>query len=170
MMNRSEVDNLHLKDSFRQADIPGKIAIILSIWFGAGLFPGVPGTVGTLATLPLVLGMGYLGIWVRALVLVIALAVAIWASGRCEELLNRSDPSEIVIDEVAGFLLTMFLLPLSWLNLVLGFVLFRFFDILKPFPIRLFEQLRGGLGIVMDDLMAGIYAYLAVRMILFLVF
>ena len=80
-----------------------------------------------------------------------------------------SDPSEVVIDEVAGFLLTMFLLPLSWLTLGLGFILFRVFDILKPYPIKQAEKLRGGLGIVMDDLVAGIYAHLCVRLILFFV-
>ena len=168
-MSKSQTDNLHLRESFGQAGISGKIALVLSIWFGAGLFPGAPGTLGTLAALPLVLGVSYLGIWGGALTLVIAVGLAIWASGLSQDLLNRSDPPEVVIDEVAGFLLTMYLLPLSWLNLVLGFTLFRFFDLLKPYPIRRLERLRGGLGIVMDDLGAAIYAHLAVRMILFLV-
>ncbi|MCP4667281.1 MAG: phosphatidylglycerophosphatase A [Deltaproteobacteria bacterium] len=167
-MSTYQTDNLPLREAFGRTGFSGKIAIILSIWFGAGLFPGAPGTLGTLAALPLVLGMGYLGIWGSALALVMVIGLAIWASGRSQDLLNRSDPPEIVIDEVAGFLCTMFLLPLSWQNLVLGFALFRFFDILKPYPIRRLEWLRGGLGIVMDDLGAALYANLAVRMILFL--
>jgi phosphatidylglycerophosphatase A len=73
----------------------------------------------------------------------------------------------VVIDEVAGLLVTMFLVPLSWLALGLGFTLFRFFDILKPYPVRQAERLRGGLGIVMDDLLAGLYAHICLRIILF---
>jgi phosphatidylglycerophosphatase A len=73
----------------------------------------------------------------------------------------------VVIDEVAGFLLTLFLLPSSLLILSLGFVLFRFFDILKPFPIRTLEKkVKGGMGIVLDDVLAGIYANLSLRLIL----
>ena len=159
---------MSVRESFGQAGISGKIALVLSIWFGAGLFPGVPGTLGTLAALPLVLGVSYLGIWGGALTLMIMAGLAIWASGLSQVLLKRNDPPEIVIDEVAGFLLTMFLLPLSWFNLVLGIILFRFFDILKPYPIRRLERLRGGVGIVADDLGAAIYAHLAIRMVLFL--
>jgi phosphatidylglycerophosphatase A len=168
-MSKSQTDNLQVRESFRQAGISGKIALVLSTWFGAGLFPGAPGTLGTLAALPLVLGVSYLGIWGGALTLMIVAGLAIWASGRSQDLLNRNDPPEIVIDEVAGFLLTMFLLPLTWLNLVLGFILFRLFDILKPYPIRRLERLRAGIGVVVDDLGAAIYAHLVVRMILFLV-
>jgi len=80
--------------------------------------------------------------------------------------LDQSDPREIVIDEVAGFLLTMLFLPCSWLTISLGFIFFRFFDILKPYPIKQLEKLRGGFGVVLDDLAAGLYANIIVRIIL----
>jgi len=101
--------------------------------------------------------------------LVVVTVVAIWASDRTQELLGRTDPSEVVIDEVAGFLVTMLLLPTSWVNMGLGFVLFRFFDIAKPWPVRQAERLKGGFGIVVDDLLAGVYAHLCLRGILLLV-
>jgi len=81
--------------------------------------------------------------------------------------MGQDDPKEVVIDEVAGFLLTIYLLPLSWLSIALGFIMFRFFDILKPFPIRRLERIGGGTGIVIDDLVAGVYASLSIN-ILFL--
>jgi phosphatidylglycerophosphatase A len=107
--------------------------------------------------------MGY-----NAFALVIVIVVSIWAAGRYQKLSGQNDPPKVVIDEVAGFSLTMFLLPLSWPILGLGFVLFRFFDILKPYPIRHLERLKGGFGIVMDDLLAGLYTHLSLRIILVL--
>ncbi|OPX39061.1 MAG: hypothetical protein B1H12_00805 [Desulfobacteraceae bacterium 4484_190.2] len=154
---------------FRKADFSGKTSLALSTWFGTGLLWVAPGTFGTIAALPLVFAVACLGTVPGVFVIVMVVGVAIWASGRSEELLGHSDPSEVVVDEVAGFLLTMFLLPLSWLTLGLGFVLFRVFDIFKPYPIKQAEKLRGGLGIVTDDLVAGIYAHLCVRLILFFV-
>ena len=95
--------------------------------------------------------------------------MAIWSSGRTCALLGEDDPPQVVIDEVAGFLLAVFFLPYSWFNLGLGFVLFRFFDILKPFPIRLLDQkLPGGAGIVLDDVMAGIYGNVLIRIVLWI--
>jgi phosphatidylglycerophosphatase A len=168
-MSKSQSDNLHLLKHLRDADVSGKIALILATWFGAGLFPGLPGTFGTLTAVPLVVGMDCLGMWWRVFGLLIMVGLSIWASGRGRDLLNRNDPPEVVIDEVVGFLFTMFLLPLSLLGLILGFILFRFFDILKPYPIRYLERLRGGLGIVADDLLAALYAHLSTRIILFFV-
>ncbi len=98
--------------------------------------------------------------------LAIPTGVAIWASDRTSKLLGKDDPEEVVIDEVAGLLLTTFLLPASWSAICLGFILFRAFDIIKPFPAGQSEKLPGGLGIVMDDLVAGVYAYAAMRIIL----
>lgn len=167
-MSISQSDNLPIWSIFRKSDFSGKIALGLSAWFGTGLLPIAPGTFGTLAAVPIAFGLAYLGIGYSAFIIAIVIAVAIWTSGRCQKILGSDDPSVVVIDEVAGFLLTMFLLPPSWLTFGLGFVLFRFFDILKPYPIRKVEKLRGGLGIVMDDLLAGIYAHFGIRIILFL--
>ena len=107
--------------------------------------------------------------WIRPFILAITVGIAIWTAGRSQDLLGRNDPSEVVIDEVAGFLVTMFLLPSTWLTLGLGFVLFRVFDVLKPYPVRQAESLRGGLGIVTDDLLAGLYAHLGVRILLVII-
>jgi phosphatidylglycerophosphatase A len=119
-----------------------------------------------MAAVPLILLPNYFGEWYGVFALVVVTVVAIWASGRTQGLLGRKDPSEVVIDEVAGFLVTMLLLPISLVNVGLGFILFRFFDIVKPWPVRQSERLKGGVGIVVDDLLAGVYAHLCLRGIL----
>ena len=120
-----------------------------------------------MTAVPLVLVLNHLGALYEGLALLFLVPLAIWSSDVCERCLGRNDPPEVVVDEVVGFLLTLFLLPLSWLTLCLGFVLFRLFDIAKPFPIRWFEKkLRGGTGVVLDDLMAGVYANLGLRLVL----
>jgi len=168
-MSESRYDNLTFKESFKRADFSGKTALLLSSWFGAGLMPGAPGTFGTLAALPLVIVVNYLGVVYVGISLIVIIPLALWSSGISQGLLAKDDPPEVVIDEVAGFLLTTFLLPLSWLSISSGFVLFRVFDILKPFPIGMIDQrLKGGVGIVLDDLLAGVYANLCVRALLLL--
>ncbi len=166
LMSKSQSGRLLFWKNFRQTNFSGKIVLVLSTWFGTGLLPIAPGTFGTLATVPLILVLDNIGTIYKALSLMIAIVVAIWASGRHQELLRQSDPREIVIDEVAGFLLTMLFLPRSWLAIGLGFIFFRLFDILKPYPIRQTERIKGGLGVVIDDLVAGLYAYAVVRIIL----
>ena len=155
-----------MKEVSGRSGFSGKVALILSTWFGIGLFPVAPGTLGTLGAIPFIIFLADLGFLYKSLTLVIFAAIAVWVSGRAQDLLKDHDPSAVVIDEVAGFFLTMFFLPFSWLTLGLGFILFRFFDILKPFPIKRLEKLKGGFGIVMDDLMAGLYAYAGVRIVL----
>jgi phosphatidylglycerophosphatase A len=166
-MSEPRSDTLTFREAFRKADLPMKSALCLSSWFGAGLMPLAPGTFGTLTALPLVLVLNHLGELYEGLALVLLIPLAVWSSSLSERCLGRNDPPEVVVDEVAGFLLTLFLLPLSWLTLCLGFILFRLFDIAKPFPIGWFERkLRGGTGIVLDDLMAGIYANLGLRLLM----
>lgn len=167
-MSRVQSDNLSVPDVFRQTGFNGKAALILATWFGTGLMPRASGTFGTLAAIPLVL-IGCLGVGWSAAALVVVTLTALWASHRTQELLGREDPSEVVIDEAAGFCVTLFLLPLTWQSVALGFILFRFFDVVKPWPVRQAERLRGGLGIVMDDLLAGVYAHLFLRSILWIV-
>ena len=151
---------------FRQANTYGKTALVLGTWFGSGLMPFASGTFGTLATAPLVALSSFFLPLSGALFLMIMILVAIWASQVVHRLLKNVDPSEVVIDEVAGFLLTMLWIPLSWGTLLAGFLLFRLFDIWKPWPANAAEKLHGGLGIVLDDLVAGLYANLGLRFIL----
>jgi phosphatidylglycerophosphatase A len=158
---------LTFRESFGKAGFFGKIALILSAWFGAGLLPMAPGTWGSLLGLPLVLFMNRLPSFGAGAFLVLFAVLATWSSHACLKFFPKEDPSEIVIDEVAGLLLALFLVPPSGLPLLGGFFLFRFFDILKPFPIKRFEKLRGGFGIVSDDLVAGLYANVCLRLILF---
>ena len=119
-----------------------------------------------MAALPLVLILACADRLPAVLFLVGFVFLAAWTSGISGRLLGRNDPREVVVDEVAGLLLTLCFLPLNWLTFALGFVLFRVFDIAKPFPIKKLEKIRGGWGIVLDDLMAGIYAHLCLRILL----
>lgn len=131
--------------------------------------PIASGTFGTLGAVPLVLISSALRPNFAVLFLLAFTLLAIWISGLSREILGRDDPSEIVIDEVAGFLLTLLFIPITWFSLFIGFVLFRIFDILKPFPIRRLERIKGGAGIVLDDILAGIYANLSLRIVLSLI-
>lgn len=150
---------------FARSGISGKAALILASWGGLGLLP-VSGTFGTIGAVPLAIWMRGLGPLPRTLLVIAGIAVAVWASHRAGALLGKEDPSQVVIDEVAGFLTAMAFLPCQWTDIGLGFVLFRLLDIWKPFPARQMERLPGGVGIVMDDVVAGLYASLCVRVIL----
>jgi len=152
-------------ESFRKAALPAKFALILSSCFGLGLIPVAQGTFATLATIPLAVALALLGPVAAAYVLFFFILLAMWASDRSAGALGKEDPAEVVIDEAAGLLLTLFLLPATAFNLCLGFVLFRLFDILKPYPIRRLERMGGGAGIVLDDLLAGVYGNVCLRLI-----
>jgi phosphatidylglycerophosphatase A len=143
--------------------------MIASSWFGVGLLPVAPGTFASLTGLPLVILNGYNAPAIAALFILCFLVFAIWASGVTQHLLARIDPPQVVIDEVGGTLVALFWVPVSWLTFSLGFLLFRIFDIIKPFPVNRVEAMKGGTGIVLDDLLAGIYANLCLRFILFLI-
>ncbi len=136
-------------------------------FFGAGLSPIAPGTMGTLATIPIAALLIWLGpLWHMALTLLLT-PFAIWACEMYERNKNGHDHPEVVIDEVVGFLITMVWMPLTWQSLLVGFVLFRFFDILKPWPIGwLDKNIPGGAGVVIDDVAAGLVANLLMQMIL----
>jgi phosphatidylglycerophosphatase A len=134
-----------------------KAAWVVATWFGCGLAPRAPGTVGTLGALPLywlVARWGPAGVGATALGVTLA---GVWAASVVVRELADEDPQVVVVDEVAGTLITM--LPMaawSWRAVVVGVFLFRLFDIVKPWPIRKLERLPGGWGVVMDDVGAGI--------------
>jgi len=150
---------------FKKAGLLDKLALILSSCFGFGLIPVAQGTFGTLAGIPLAMALAHAGPMAAAYLLFFFVLLSIWTSGRSARALEKDDPAEVVIDETAGLLLTLFLLPATGFNLCLGFILFRLFDILKPFPIRRLEKVEGGAGIVLDDLLAGTYANLCIRFV-----
>jgi len=133
----------------------------LAFGFGSGLAPKAPGTFGTLAAIPVYVLMTHLSWpWYLA-ALVASFVVGVYLCNRASDMLGVHDHGGIVWDEFVGLWLTLFLIPLEWQWLLLGFVLFRFFDIIKPFPIKWLDQkVSGGFGIMIDDVVAGLYAWI----------
>jgi phosphatidylglycerophosphatase A len=144
-----------------------KLVLFFATGGGVGFIPGARGTYGTIVALLLFWAVRGLPL-VNYVLFVIAFSFfAIWISGLAEVYFQEADCQKIVIDEIAGYLVTMFLIPVQWKYVLAGFVAFRLFDILKPFPIRLIDQkLKGGWGIVCDDLLAGVFANLVLQVII----
>ncbi len=136
-----------------------KFITLAATGFGSGYAPLAPGTAGTLIGIPLFLVFSALP-WAVWLISIVAFAFLAWyVSEEAEKLFGRKDASCIVIDEIAGLQWSLFLVAPTVLHVVLGFLLFRFFDVVKPFPARFCQdRLPGGLGVVADDLAAGVYA------------
>ncbi|VUD59383.1 Phosphatidylglycerophosphatase A [Thalassocella blandensis] len=132
----------------------------LAFGLGSGLSPVMPGTVGTLAAVPLYLLMvTTLPWWLYALLTLIGAIVGIYLCGKAADNFNVHDHPGIVWDEFVGFWITMFLVPFSWSWMIVGFVIFRVFDMVKPWPISLADKkVHGGFGIMFDDILAGIAA------------
>jgi phosphatidylglycerophosphatase A len=143
-----------------------RLVTLIATWWGTGYSPVAPGTAGAIAAIPLLLLLSLLPLYLYLpCVLVIGL-VACWAAGRAEQIFGEQDNRRIVIDEVVGLLVTMAAVPPTWPYLLAGFVLFRIFDVLKPPPIRLIERkVKGGYGVVLDDVLAGIYAQISLRIL-----
>ena len=142
-----------------------RIALALATALGAGYAPFAPGTVGSAAGLAL---------WwlipasttAQFLTIVVVFALGSWSGSVAERHFRTTDPSQVVLDEVLGMLITLFMNPVGWMGAVLGFLLFRVADIIKPFPANKLEALHGGVGIMADDAMAAVYANLALRLLL----
>lgn len=142
----------------------------LALWsaqgFGVGRMPWAPGTFGTLLAIPLYLALSPLGLAWYALVVALLFLVGVWLCGVADQVLGTSDHGSIVWDEIVGYLVTMLAAPGGWSWIVGGFVLFRLFDIWKPWPIRLIERrVGGGLGVMLDDLIAAAFAWVALQLV-----
>lgn len=141
---------------------------LLSSWFYSGYFPFASGTAGTAASAPLVLLLWAVGSWpLHLAATLIVFALGIWSARDAEQLYGKKDPGQVVIDETAGYLASTFLVPCSWFNLAASFFLFRLMDVTKPPPARQLESLPGAWGIMADDIMAGIYANIALQAMLY---
>ncbi len=139
---------------------------LLATFFYSGLSPKAPGTVGTVASIPLVLFAYYWGSTIYVVLTMLVVISSIFVCQLYEQQNGGHDGGEIVIDEVAGFLITMALIPLTVKSVVLGFILFRLLDILKPFPISyLDKKVKGGFGVVLDDLVAGLIANIILQVL-----
>ncbi len=143
------------------------LIVFLATGCFTGFLPKMPGTWGTFAAIPLVIISHRLTSITQPVVAVVFVTFAAYIAGRAEILFEDRDARPIVIDEMAGFLITLLWLPLNFLTLCLGFFLFRLFDIVKPPPIRtVVKRLHGGWGIVLDDVLAGIFANVTLRLLL----
>ncbi len=142
-----------------------------SLGFGSGLSPFAPGTAGTLFAVLLYIPLATLPLWAYVTVLVVGSLVGIVLCEKTSNKLGGHDHPAIVWDEFLGYWLTMLFAPTGWLWIVIGFVLFRLFDIWKPWPISVIDhKVKGGFGIMLDDLVAGVYALVALQLIHYYIF
>jgi len=143
------------------------LILTLATWGGVGFLPFMPGTWGTLAALPLWYHLAQTGPWGYGLGVAALIALGLLVSGPAQEFLGRTDHPAIVVDEVAGLLITLAGVPPTWEHAVLGLVIFRALDILKPFPIRrLGEGGNGGLEVMADDVAAGVIGRLVLEVVM----
>ena len=142
---------------------------LAAVGFGSGLLPKAPGTMGTLAAIPLYLFMTSvldLGLWQYIAIVVLASVIGVYICASASKAMGVHDHGAIVWDEIAGYGITMIAAPQGWLWVILGFALFRFFDIVKPGPIGwLDKNTHGGFGIMIDDVLAGVFALAGVQII-----
>lgn len=144
-----------------------KAVLFAATGFFSGYLPCAPGTFGTLLGLPVCYILSKIDFLTAGVYIMLFIAFAVWVAHAAEKLLQKNDPGCIVVDEVAGILVTFIGVPFSMLSAGAGFIAFRIMDIWKPFPIRRIEKkVTGGAGIVLDDLLAGVYANLLLRAIL----
>jgi len=148
-----------------KSDFKRRTILFLSTAFGSGYSPVAPGTAGLAVGVFLYLGLSHFSwVWI-VLCTVITFFIGVWVSAQTEKFVQQEDPGCVVIDEVVGQWIALFLVPLTTFNVVLAFILFRFFDIVKPF--RRAEKLPNGWGIMLDDVIAGIFANATLQIIIF---
>ncbi len=141
---------------------------MLALGFGAGAVPYAPGTAGTLLAVPMYWLASAVAPLAYAALVGLLFALGVWACQQAERRLGMHDHPAVVWDEVVGFLITMFAAPRAWVWMVAGFLLFRLFDVWKPYPIRQLERrVRGGLGTMLDDALAGLYAWVCLQALVY---
>jgi phosphatidylglycerophosphatase A len=146
-----------------------RLAVFLATVGYLGYFPVAPGTIGSAAGLVV-----YLLVWwtqtpvVEAGLIIAVFAIGVWAGTTAERYFGGIDPGPVVIDEVLGMLVTLAFIPVGVAGAIAGFVLFRIFDVIKPFPAGRLERLHGGLGVMADDAMAAVYANISLRVMIWL--
>lgn len=151
-----------------KAQLLSSPANFLALGAGSGLAPVAPGTFGTVAAIPLALLMPN-NLAIYTLIVVALFVAGVWLCDNCANSLGVHDHPAIVFDEWVGYLITMIAVPRSLWFLALGFVLFRLFDVLKPWPIGLADKrVSGGLGIMVDDVIAGVFAAVSMQLIILL--
>ena len=142
----------------------------LSLGFGSGLSPYAPGTCGTLLAIPPYLLLAQLPLPWYLLAIAISFGAGVYLCAYTSDALGVHDHGGIVWDEFVGFWITMIAVPLAWQWILAGFVLFRLFDIWKPWPVKMADKkLKGGFGIMLDDVLAGVYALACMQLALYLV-
>jgi phosphatidylglycerophosphatase A len=139
-----------------------RVALLISTVLGIGYAPVAPGTFGSAAGL-LLWWLLPRAPWAHGVTIVLLSLIGAWSGGRAEKHFGRRDPGQVVIDEVLGMLITLFMNPVGWTGALCGFLLFRIADIVKPYPANRLENLHGGAGVMADDAMAAVYANLALR-------
>jgi phosphatidylglycerophosphatase A len=147
-----------------------RLAVLIASFGYTGYSPIAPGTAGSAAALVLYALVRWSGSsLVEAAALVVVAVVGTWAASISERYFGRTDPGQIVIDEVLGMLMTLAFMPLTWPGVIVGFFVFRALDIVKPFPAGAAEGLHGGLGVMADDAICGVYGNILMRVLIWLV-
>jgi phosphatidylglycerophosphatase A len=145
-------------------------AVFLATGLCVGNIPFAPGTFGSLLGLPLCFLLAQIQVSVAVIVVVLFIGLAVWISNSAAKTIKHKDPGCIVIDEIAGMMVTLIGVPVHPTSVIIGFILFRILDIVKPFPIGMIDRrLSGGLGIVADDVVAGVFANILLRIILLII-
>ena len=143
----------------KRGKLKKNIIIFIATWWGLGFIPIAPGTIGSLATIPLIALLRDAPILIKAMVLLSTILIGTIVAEKACLIFGENDPKVVVIDEVAGMLVSGLFLPFHWNDIALAFIIFRLLDIVKPFPIRNAEHIKGGMGIMADDIVAGAMTY-----------
>lgn len=150
-----------------QPSLASRAGLALATAGYLGFAPVAPGTVGAAAAVPLWAVLRWTGaLWIEPVVILALVVAGAWSARVAERELGLEDPGPVVIDEVVGMLVTLVWMPLTWPVALVGFLAFRFFDIVKPYPAGRLEHIGGGWGVIADDVAAGVYAYACVRLCL----